>query len=151
MRDYLKKIAGEGGISILVSSHLLAEMEQMCNRVVVIQEGKLVTVRTLGTGVSSTETPSLASDTASQQNSIKVNLRVRDVNLAKAAIVQMEFVRIVTISTERNELTVSLRDNDIPGLVSLLAKEGIGIYRIEEVKETLEDEFLKWTGGNQIA
>lgn len=151
MRDYLKRIAGEGGISILVSSHLLAEMEQMCDRVVVIQEGKLVTVRTLGAGASSSEESSLASDTTSQDSGIKVNLRVSDVHLTKASLVQMEFVRIAAISTERNELTVSVRDSDIPGLVSRLAKEGIGIYRIEEMKESLEDEFLKWTGGNQIA
>lgn len=151
MRDYLKKIAAEQGISILVSSHLLSEMEQMCDRVVVIQEGKLVTVRTLGAGISVSGIESLLHDPASGENDIKVHLRVSDVHQTKAALVQLEFVRIAAISTERNELTVSVRDRDIPDMVNLLAKEGIGIYRIEEMKESLEDEFLKWTGGNQLA
>ena len=48
MRDYLKQIAKDEGIAILVSSHLLSEMEMMCDRVVVIQEGKFVTERSIG-------------------------------------------------------------------------------------------------------
>jgi len=32
-----------------------------------------------------------------------------------------------------------------------LRNEGVALYRIEEMKESLEDEFLKWTGGSQSA
>ena len=67
MRDYLKRIAREEGIAILVSSHLLSEMELMCSRVVVIQEGKLVTVRTLGD-----------SSAVKEEEQIQVMLRVND-------------------------------------------------------------------------
>ncbi|GJM81551.1 hypothetical protein HMSSN139_40470 [Paenibacillus sp. HMSSN-139] len=48
-------------------------------------------------------------------------------------------------------MTISVRDSYIPRVVGALGSEGIAIYRIEEVKASLEDEFLKWTGGNQIA
>lgn len=42
LRDYLRRLAREEKISILVSSHLLSEIELMCDRVVIIQNGKFV-------------------------------------------------------------------------------------------------------------
>ncbi|WMT41706.1 ATP-binding cassette domain-containing protein [Paenibacillus sp. D2_2] len=140
MRDYLKTIAREEGIAILVSSHLLSEMELMCSRVVVIQEGKLVTVRSLG-GSSATE----------EEGQVQVILRVNDVEQAKLRLVRMEEIRIVGIDTERSQVTVTVRDSYIPRVIDALRNEGIALYRIEEIKESLEDEFLKWTGGDLSA
>lgn len=139
MRDYMKRIATEEGIAVLVSSHLLAEMEQMCNRVVVIQEGKFVTESTLG------ETHEVETE------KVNVTFRVDDAELAKTKLEKIEGVRILGLSPERNEVMVSVLNKAIPRIVTALGAEGIGIYRIEEIKESLEDEFLKWTGGNQIA
>ena len=44
-RDLLKKLAYEEGIAVLVSSHLLSEMELMCDRIGIIQEGQLIEVK----------------------------------------------------------------------------------------------------------
>ncbi|MGP0584323.1 ABC transporter ATP-binding protein [Paenibacillus timonensis] len=141
MRDYLKRIASEEGIAVLVSSHLLAEMELMCSRVVVIQEGKLVTERNLGE----------AAEKEKAEERVNVTFRVGDAEAAKARLVRMEEIRMMGVSPERGEVTISVRDSYIPRVVGALGSEGIAIYRIEEVKASLEDEFLKWTGGNQIA
>lgn len=45
LRDQLKSLAREEGIAVIVSSHLLAEMELMCDRVGVIQQGTLVGIQ----------------------------------------------------------------------------------------------------------
>ena len=47
LRDYLRKLAVEEGIAVFVSSHLLSEMELMCDKVAIIQAGKLIDIRTL--------------------------------------------------------------------------------------------------------
>lgn len=140
MRDYLKRIASEQGIAVLVSSHLLSEMELMCSRVVVIQEGKFVTERALGAAVG-------------EPDAIRVNitLRVDDADRTKALLVRIEDIRLLGLSAERGQITISVRDSDIPDIVNTLGNEGIRLYRIEEVKSSLEDEFLKWTGGKQHA
>lgn len=140
MRDYLKQIASEQGIAVLVSSHLLSEMELMCSRVVVIQEGKFVTERALGAAVG-------------EPDAIRVNitLRVDDADRTKALLVRIEDIRLLGLSAERGQITISVRDSDIPDIVNTLGNEGIRLYRIEEVKSSLEDEFLKWTGGKQHA
>ncbi|GGH09935.1 ABC transporter ATP-binding protein [Paenibacillus segetis] len=138
MRDYLKQIASEEGISILVSSHLLSEIEQMCSRVVVIQEGKLVTVRSLGM------TPNV-------EEKVNITFRVDDAQQAKERLERMEEITILDCAPELKQVSVSVRDSYIPRVVSALGAEGIAIYRIQENRESLEDEFLKWTGGNRIA
>ncbi|GGG04162.1 ABC transporter ATP-binding protein [Paenibacillus aceti] len=141
MRDYLKRIAREEGIAILVSSHLLTEMELMCSRVIVIQEGKLVTVRTLGESTV----------TENKTEQVQVMLRVNDAEQAKLRLVRMEEIRVMGMAPERDQITISVRDSYIPRMIDTLRNEGIAIYRIEELKESLEDEFLKWTGGNRSA
>ncbi|MBQ4900337.1 ATP-binding cassette domain-containing protein [Paenibacillus sp. Marseille-P2973] len=141
MRDYLKRIANEEGIAVLVSSHLLSEMELMCSRVVVIQEGKLVTVRNLGGS---------GGETAKAER-VNVTFRVDDAGKTKARLERMEEITVLNVSEEKNEVTVSVRDAYIPRVVGALGADGIALYRIEEIKESLEDEFLKWTGGNRIA
>lgn len=141
MRDYLKRIAAEEGISVLVSSHLLAEMELMCSRVVVIQEGKLVTVRSLGTTVDS--------DMKEQQ--VTLTFRVDDAVRAEEQLKQMEEVHFIRTDLQHNEVCAKVRERHIPNVVQALGSSDIGIYRIEENKESLEDEFLKWTGGDRIA
>ncbi len=54
LRDILKGIAHEEGTSVLVSSHLMSEMELMCDRVGVIVEGKLIDVKSVEELVSAT-------------------------------------------------------------------------------------------------
>ncbi|MEC2346719.1 bacitracin ABC transporter ATP-binding protein, partial [Paenibacillus barengoltzii] len=88
--------AAEEGIAVLVSSHLLAEMELMCSRVVVIQEGKFVTERALGEPVEKTE------------ERVNVTFRVGDVEAAKTRLIRMEEIRLLGMSPERNEVTVAV-------------------------------------------
>src|SRR6478736_2778299 len=47
LRDYLRQLTREEGITVFVSSHLLSEMELMCDTVAIIQNGKLIDVRNL--------------------------------------------------------------------------------------------------------
>ncbi|HAF96997.1 ABC transporter ATP-binding protein [Paenibacillus lactis] len=138
MRDYLKRIAREEGIAILVSSHLLSEMELMCSRVVVIQEGKLVTERAIGQAGENEELST-------------VTLRVNDLELAEQTASRLDGLTRIGSIPDEGALTVRLKEEDIPDLISELCNARVRIYRVEEHKSSLEDEFLKWTGGNRIA
>ncbi|MED5019800.1 ABC transporter ATP-binding protein [Paenibacillus chibensis] len=142
MRDYLKTIAREEGISILVSSHLLLEMEQLCSRVVVIQDGKLVTVRSIGENNAPSN---------EEKNFVRVMFRVGRLEEAKNVLDSQEKADIVQVAEEQSELLVALRYKDIPDIVAALGAARIPIYQVTEIKQSLEDEFLKWTGGNRIA
>lgn len=140
MRDYLKEIAAKEGITILISSHLLSEVEQICSRVVVIQNGRLITARNL-----SEERPE------ADASLIQVIVRVTPLADARRVVDTLEMATVSRVAEERSEMLLSLRDRDIPHVVKALGEKGIAIYRIEEAKSTLEEEFLKWTGGGRIA
>lgn len=138
MRDYLKRIAQSEGISILVSSHLLSEVEQMCTRVVIIQNGKLVTEHNIGDQKSATSLPEL-------------RLRVDRPSVAVQILKKLEPVQLTEVKEESSELVCRVADMDMPMLIDALRKENVAVFRITETKKSLEDEFLQWTGGNQIA
>lgn len=138
MREYMRTIAEVEGISILISSHMLAEIEQICHRAVVIQNGKLVTVTKLG---------------EEQEAAAQVKLTIR-VDLLQSAIDIVEGAEIAQLNgmdSTKSELTLTLLDSNVPALVTALGVGGVGIYRITELKQSLEEDFLKWTGGNLIA
>ncbi|WP_051425343.1 ABC transporter ATP-binding protein [Paenibacillus sp. FSL H8-457] len=138
MRDYLKQIARDEGIAILVSSHLLSEMELMCSRVVVIQEGKFVTERSIGGTVVNEELTT-------------VSLRVNDTTMAEQTVQHLKDINLINSSVEEGNITLKLHEEDIPTLIQSLCDARVRIYRVEEMKSSLEEEFLKWTGGNRIA
>jgi len=140
MREYMKSIAETEGIAILVSSHLLSEMELMCSRVVVIQEGKLVTVRSIG------------AEQEEDSNLISLSLQVSNSEQARSILKDLKIDSLQAIEEAGpDRLALSIRHEDIPDVVAALAGGGVGLYRIEERKSTLEDEFMKWTEGNRIA
>ncbi|RJX41247.1 ABC transporter ATP-binding protein [Paenibacillus pinisoli] len=140
MREYMKSIAETEGIAILVSSHLLSEMELMCSRVVVIQEGKLVTVRSIG------------AEQEEDSNLISLSLQVSNSEQARSILKGLKIDSLQAIEEAGpDRLALSIRHEDIPEVVAALAGGGVGLYRIEERKSTLEDEFMKWTEGNRIA
>lgn len=130
LRDYLRQLTREEGITVFVSSHLLSEMELMCDTVAIIQNGKLIDVRNLKaeTGVD-----------ALAEVAFEVNDTQRASELIQDAVVQ------------GNMLVVRLSREQIPDLNARLVSEGIQVYGIRNVTHTLEDQFLQVTGGGGIA
>ncbi|MEK4064707.1 MULTISPECIES: ABC transporter ATP-binding protein [unclassified Paenibacillus] len=138
MRDYMRTIAEVEGISILISSHMLAEIEQICHRAVVIQNGKLVTVTKLGAGEET-------------EGEVSLTVRVGGMEAAQRVIQEMQGVGLGSVDEARSELNIRLHDIRVPELVEALGRANVGVYRITENKQSLEEDFLKWTGGNRIA
>jgi len=140
MRDYLKEIAQQEGIAILVSSHLLSEMELMCSRVVVIQQGKFVREQLLG------------GTHPGQDSNVELNvmIRVNQLDQARQLLAGREDVQFIRMNEAMNELEVRCKDEALAQYIHQLSAQQISVYRIVEVKRSLEDEFLSWTGGNQI-
>jgi ABC-2 type transport system ATP-binding protein len=132
MREYMRKIADEEGISILVSSHLLSEIELMCERIIIIQNGKFVEDQRI-----------VDNDT----NELTMALVLDDT--AKAGAILAKDFNIVAEASDL-KVTFTVENEQVPAIVTKLASEGIAIFRVMEEKKSLEDRFLEKTGGNQI-
>lgn len=126
------------GIAVLISSHMLAEVEQLCHRAIVIQNGRLVTVAELENGCLDAE-------------EVTLTFRVDAVEPAVAVGKRTEGVQIIRTDFIRNQLVVKMSNADVPRMVQNPGDAGVGGFRIIENGQSLEEEFLKWTGGNRIA
>lgn len=138
-REHLRKLAREEGVAVLVSSHLLSEMELMCDRIAIIQNGKLIGVETVNEFVQ---------DEAGNEKitaHFVVEPREKAFNLLKQKF------PAETQWAEGNAIEVVMEREEIPEQVARLVREGIKIYGVNIATKTLEEKFLEVTGGDQIA
>ncbi len=130
LRDYLRHLCRVEGTTVFVSSHLLSEMELMCDRVAIIQNGRLIDVRQLknedGVAVSAAE---IAFDVDHPQQA--------------ADILGVDRV-------ENNLLIMKVSREEVADINARLVQAGLKVYGIREITRSLEDQFLEMTGSEQI-
>ncbi|MBT2656786.1 ABC transporter ATP-binding protein [Bacillus sp. ISL-18] len=135
IRDYVRLLAREKNMAVIVSSHLLSEMEMMCDRIGIIQDGRLVDVQLVQEFVHSTET----------------TYELEVVPCDKALDLLTANYPNHKANRSRNGLTVEIDKEEIPHLVKLLVAEEISVFGIKEVAKTLEDRFLEVTSEKEAA
>lgn len=129
-RVYLRSIAEKEGVSIFVSSHMLSEIELMCDRIAVIQNGKLLNIE---------ETDSV------QQSHYYIEASPLE------SVEQVLTAEGKTFEVFNNGLLVQIEKAEVPIFIGKLVEAGIQLYTVQPYAKTLEDQFLELTGGGQIA
>lgn len=144
LRDVLKKIAHEEKVSIIVSSHLMSEMELMCDRVGIIANGKMLAIKTLSEFVE---------DTKGTTSTYK--LEVDDVENAKEVIERFTNVDINIENDNYLTIRISSQSQVLISEINrqLIMNDVALIQSIKEETKSLEDAFIELTkeGGSQIA
>jgi len=130
MRQTILRLHRELGLTILLSSHLLNEVEQICTRIAVLNRGRMVFEGSLA---------------ATKQCEAWIRLRTGDFGLAVRELRQAQL-----ITHERDGHLISLS----PGagtdqVVRLLVERGISVYEIAPVEPTLEDFYLSLMNGQR--
>jgi len=138
LRDHLRMLAKKESIAILVSSHLLTEMEQMCDRIGIIQHGKLVDIQTVD-------------DLLLNQQTVRVAFTVDNVIKAKLCLTKMSYTEGAITLINENTLELILDTNQIPDIIGSFVLEGIKVFGADRTAKTLEDRFLEMTGADGIA
>jgi len=129
MRRVLRRYA-TGGRAVLVSSHLLAEVEQTCTHAVVVNKGRIVAAGGVDDIVG--DSPSVRFD-------------VSDVDAAEAVLAGMAGVR--TVAGENGGLVVDMNGTARSEVVAELVRAGVGVDRVVP-RRRLEDAFLALVGEN---
>jgi len=130
IRELLRNLAATG-MSVLVSSHLLAEIELMCDRVAIIHKGRLLRVGSVHELISSRRA---------------LELRVGDIERAAGVLTD----RGVAFDRESDHLFVQVEDVDAPPLIAALVNSGIDVYSARPRTQTLEEMFIDVTGGETV-
>lgn len=131
LRSLLIKLATEENMGILISSHNLAELESFCNKVCIIKNGVIVENSSLD---------SVKKAASSGNYIIEVD------NSSKAKTLLGDIANII----DDTHISVNSDRENISEIVKKLVLQEIKIYSLQEKIVTLEDAFLKKTGGNVI-
>jgi len=136
LRNHLRTLAREENVAVIVSSHLLSEMELMCDRVGILQNGKLVRIQDM-------------KEMLEDESDSIIALDVRPIEKAKSYLEGLSSKYKPTINEEEIEIKENIEN--VPELVEKLVGQGIKIYGVRKVQQSLEKKFLEMTGGSGIA
>lgn len=138
LRDYLRMLATKETIAILVSSHLLTEMELMCDRIGVIQNGSLIDIQTVN-------------DFLLNNKTLRVTFTVDNVLKAKLCLEKLFHGQATNLQINGNTLELIMDGNQIPDIIASFVRDGIKVFGADRATKTLEERFLEMTGGDGIA
>lgn len=133
LRDILIKLAHEEQVAVMVSSHLLSEMQMMCDRVGIIDRGRLLDIKTME------ELRNLSGGASTQR------IKVSRPSEASEVLKGLGFDKIANITD--SEMDVQVNGVDIPRVVKALVDGGFDISGVRLLESSLEDAFLRITGG----
>jgi ABC-2 type transport system ATP-binding protein len=131
IRELLRRLARDQHMAVFVSSHLLAEIELMCDRVAIIHKGQLLREGSVHDLISSHK---------------EMEFRVGDVGRASEIV----RARGLAFRADTDRLWISMDENDAPALVAALTADGVAVFHAQRHVETLEEMFLQATGGETV-
>ena len=130
VRELIVKLAKEEKMAVMISSHNLSEIENVCNKICIIKNGVVV---------EENDIEDLKKETSNSEYVIEV-----DNPEAIKEIIKKD------VQINNNKVTIKAEREEIPEIVNKLVKAKIKVYSITENTLSLEDAFLKKTGGNVI-
>lgn len=129
MRELIRSLPGRFGMTVVVSSHLLSEIDQMADHVAIIREGELVFQDSL--------------EVLHGHSRHHLALRTSNNAVARSLLAGQS----VTCREEESYLILPiLPDETAAQLTRFLAENRLGVVRLEERQKSLEDIFLELTG-----
>ena len=134
LRDLNKK-----GLTILLSSHVLSEVQEICTHVGIINDGKLIRQESIQ------EIREKVRKTA-----IKLSLRVKNFNkINEDELIKKKGISIIEINDlgKHQQVILTLKEKLIPWVTNNLVSNEVQIFSIEPQDTSLEDVFMTETGG----
>ena len=123
----------EDGATVIVSSHLLSEVEQVCTHVGIMSRGRLIAQQSLA-DLRAARTPRLRVETTPATN-----------QTARETLARLG-LSIEDDSGDATSLVVTLGDEPVPGIVRALVQAGVDIVGLTPERPALEEIFVELTG-----
>jgi ABC-2 type transport system ATP-binding protein len=130
LREFLRSLGTDRGVGVLISSHLLHEVEQICDRVLFLRAGRLVSEETAGRGRAGPIAALL--------------VRTGDDGKAAALLEATDFVREVV--AEGRGLVCRVEAADVPRVAELLVGSGLALHELTPRHTSLEDRYIEHFG-----
>lgn len=134
IRKYIRSLAQAENVAIIISSHMLAEVEQMCDRIGIIKNGELISTQNLH------ETPD-------GEQADQIQMEVEPLNKAIELLTSLHEVDGKVVG---DVITFQGDKKTIPAYIQTLVENQVSIYQVRISKTTLEDKFFDLIGENTI-
>ena len=128
IRDLIRSLS-TGGRTVLLSSHLLHEVEQVCDSVAILSKGKLITQGDVA-------------DLLRSQDQIRLETTDND----KAVEVLSALDWIVDVSLDDDEVVIGAASDRVPEISTAIGHSGVFVTGITTGQKSLESYFLEVTG-----
>jgi len=131
-RNLIRKLAYEEGMTVFVSSHLLLEIQQMCDIVSIIKQGSVI-------------------KTVNVQDILhddRIEWQLSDPQ--KAIALLLEHWNIEAVQLKKNTISADISQHPLDKINELFIREGLALTYCSTKQNTLEDLFLDLTEGDEI-
>src|SRR5690625_3583686 len=133
IRQYIRRLATEENVAVIISSHLLSEIELMCDRIGVIKNGELIAIQNVH---GDTDDPT-------QQNLRKIQIEVTS---GEQAIELLKTQHKIEAVLTNGSISFQSEKDKIPAMIKTLVTHELSIYQVNVSKATLEDKFFDLIG-----
>ena len=136
IRALIKELGKEH--TVILSSHILSEVSQICNRVIIINKGEIIAI----------DTPENLENKVIQENSIYVTVEDNNGKMEniKEKLENVKEIKLVTQNEDNTKKYIITGEKDVDlrkNIFDTFAKEGITIFEMKKADATLEDAFIK--------
>lgn len=133
IRNLIKKLGKNH--TLIISSHILSEISQICERVIIINKGQIVAV----------DSPEHLEDTVNIENAINIIVEDKENKIEKIKIQGAKKIELIKKNDDNTKeyRIIPEKDYDIrKSIFSDLAKENITIFELKKPEITLEEAFM---------
>lgn len=131
LREFVRNLVEMEQISVCISSHMLSEVQMMCDRVAIMNNGEVITVAPM--------------EVLMKNASDRVEWKATPLIEAKELLEQRDHVAEVIV--QEDSLLCRMPTEEIGACNTYLVQSGITVLGVKEVAVTLEDLFIDLTGG----
>ena len=143
IRNLIKELGKKH--TVILSSHILSEVSQICEKVVIINKGKIVAI----------DSPENLEKSTKEKNGISVTVEdpKENMNKLKEKIPEIESIELVKDNEDGTKQYIIISSADIDlrkKLFDILPKEEIVIFELKKTETTLEDAFIKLIDSTKV-
>ncbi|MBV4449728.1 ABC transporter ATP-binding protein [Clostridium tyrobutyricum] len=135
LKNTINTLVRKKGVSVFISSHILSEIENICTKVVFINQGKIIDIQKIGE--------------ESKTNNLK-NIFIKTNLPEKASEIIKNIPDIRLLKVENNGIAILVNTDvcDITKILISLHDKRINVEGFSEIKQNLEDKFIKMMEDN---
>ncbi|MBS7609966.1 ABC transporter ATP-binding protein [Candidatus Bathyarchaeota archaeon] len=139
IRDTLRRLNKEGGVTVFLTTHYIEEADELCHRLAILNHGRVVSI----------DTP----------ENLKASIQgdgIIEVSFNASAQIHGDLKNLCSkiIKLEENKFQLYVRPEDIPSIFPLITRfaesRGLKVLGVNFIKPSLEEVFIKYTGVDSL-